>query len=540
MRSTAAPGASSGVGSLCLSVASASVQAVTGASAHQGSNCNLGARGSWLSRPGVTVRELRAAAGRVARRDAPNGPSLARAALLAWGALTEQEVSPAMSRRVIIMGAAGRDFHNFNVAYRDDPDVEVVAFTATQIPGIAGRRYPPELAGERYPRGIEIHPEGELEELIRRREADTVVFAYSDVRHETVMHAASRVLAAGADFVLLGPDRTMLPSRRPVVAICATRTGAGKSQTSRKVARILRAKGRRVVAIRHPMPYGDLVKQKVQRFAAVEDLDRHRCTIEEREEYEPHIAAGRAIFAGVDYGAILERAEEEGDVILWDGGNNDLPFYRHDLLIVVADPLRTGDETRYHPGEANLRRADAVIINKVDSAEPEQLAALRETIALVNPAARVVEARSELRLEGGEITGRRVVVVEDGPTLTHGEMGFGAGIVAARRWGATPVDPRPQAEGSLRRIFDRWPQLEDLVPAMGYGAEQVAELRETLDAVPADLVLSATPIDLTRIMTLAKPVVRVRYDLAELDPDALRDLLAGALRRTSVPAGAAG
>ncbi len=436
-----------------------------------------------------------------------------------------------MPRRVIIMGAAGRDFHNFNVVYRDDPETEVVAFTATQIPGIADRRYPPELAGDRYPEGIPIHPEAELEALIADLAADTVVFAYSDVAHETVMHAASRALAAGADFLLLGPDRTMLPSHRPVIAVCAVRTGAGKSQTTRRVAELIEGLGMRPALVRHPMPYGDLVRQRVQRFGSLEDLDEQETTIEEREEYEPHVAAGRAIFAGVDYGEILQRAEAEGEVVLWDGGNNDMPFYRPDLLIVVADPLRVGDETRYHPGEANLRRADVVIINKIDSAEPADLARLHETIGRVNPRAIVLEARSELRLDGGEISGRSVVVVEDGPTLTHGEMGFGAGIVAARRWGATPVDPRPYAAGSLHELFARWPRLENLVPAMGYDAEQVEELRATLDAVPADLVLSATPIDLTRIMNLAKPVVRVRYDLAETDPSALRRVLAAALTR---------
>ena len=433
-----------------------------------------------------------------------------------------------MGRRVIIMGAAGRDFHNFNVVYRDDPDAEVVAFTATQIPGIADRRYPASLAGPRYPLGIPILPEADLDEAIPRLQADTVVFAYSDVSHETVMHAASRVLAAGADFVLLGPESTMLLSRCPVIAVCATRTGAGKSQTSRRVAALVEELGRRPVLVRHPMPYGDLERQRVQRFGSAEDLDRHETTIEEREEYEPHIAAGRAIYAGVDYGAILRAAEEEGDVVIWDGGNNDLPFYAHDLLIVVADPLRVGDETRYHPGEANLRRADVVVINKVDAAAPDAVAALRRTIAELNPRATVVEARSELELDG-EIAGRRVVVVEDGPTLTHGEMHYGAGIVAARRGGATPVDPRPHAVGSLRTVLDRWPDLEPLVPAMGYGPAQIADLQATLNAVPADLVLAATPIDLTRVMTLDKPVVRVRYELAEVEPDALRGPLAAVL-----------
>jgi predicted GTPase len=434
-----------------------------------------------------------------------------------------------MGRRIVIMGAAGRDFHNFNVVYRDDPETEVVAFTATQIPGIAGRRYPPELAGPRYAEGIRILPEDALEDLIRDERVDTVVFAYSDVSHETVMHVASRVLAAGADFTLLGPDRTMLPSRRPVIAVCATRTGAGKSQTTRRVADIVAELGFTPALVRHPMPYGDLARQRVQRFGSFEDLDLLEATIEEREEYEPHIAAGRAIFAGVDYEAILRRAEEEGDVVIWDGGNNDLSFYRPDLLIVVADPLRLGDELRYHPGETNLRRADVVIINKIDSAGPEAVATLRRTIETANPRAMILEAASELRLDGGEIEGCRVVVVEDGPTLTHGEMRYGAGIVAARRWGAEIIDPRPYAVGSLLATLARWPNLEPLLPAMGYGPAQVRELEQTLNAVPADIVLASTPIDLNRVLRLDKPVVRVRYDLVETEPDRLRAAIASAL-----------
>jgi predicted GTPase len=444
-----------------------------------------------------------------------------------------------MAERLIIMGAAGRDFHNFNVVYRDDPNVEVVAFTATQIPGIADRRYPAELAGPRYPQGIPIHPESDLEALIRAERIGSVVFAYSDVSHETVMHAASRVMAAGADFVLLGPDRTMLPSRLPVIAVCAVRTGAGKSQTTRRVAEILADLGHTPALVRHPMPYGDLVRQRVQRFGSMEDLDRHETTIEEREEYEPHIAAGRAIYAGVDYGAILRQAEEEGDVILWDGGNNDLSFYRHDLLITVADPLRLGDETRYHPGETNLRRADVVVINKIDTASPEAVAALHHAIGDANPHATIIEARSELQLEGEPIVGHDVVVVEDGPTLTHGEMRYGAGTVAAHRWGARVVDPRPHAVGSLREVLDRWPHLDPLLPAMGYGAAQVKELEETLNATPAQAVLAATPIDLTRLMTLNKPIVRVRYELVESDPPALRRKIEHAVARRleGLPAG---
>ncbi len=429
-----------------------------------------------------------------------------------------------MARRVVIMGAAGRDFHNFNVVYRDDPAYRVVSFTATQIPGIAGRRYPPQLAGPLYPDGIPIVPEPELDELLAREAIDEVVFAYSDVSHETVMHAASRALAAGADFVLLGPARTMLAAHRPVVAVCAVRTGSGKSQTTRRVAEIMAQSGLRVAVVRHPMPYGDLVAQRVQRFETPADLDAANATIEEREEYEPHIAAGRVVFAGVDYAAILAAAEAEADVILWDGGNNDLSFYRPDLLIVVADPLRAGDELHYHPGEAALRMADLVVINKIDSASVGQVAQVRADIAWLNPRATVLEARSAVRVDS-PIDGARVVVVEDGPTLTHGGMTFGAGIVAAHRFGAEPVDPRPYAVGSIAQVLERYADLGPLVPAMGYGEEQTRELAATLDAVPADLVLAATPIDLTRVLSLNKPVVRVRYDLEETDPGALETLL---------------
>jgi len=416
--------------------------------------------------------------------------------------------------RVLIMGAAGRDFHDFNVVYRDDPSVEVVAFTATQIPGIADRRYPPELAGEQYPAGIPIRPEAELETLIRDLKVDTVVFAYSDVSHEQVMHAASRAMAAGADFSLLGPARTMLESTRPVVSVCAVRTGCGKSQTSRYVARALEAQGLKVAVVRHPMPYGDLVAQRVQRFETHADLDRHETTIEEREEYEPHLDAGRLVFAGVDYEGILRAAEAECDVVIWDGGNNDLPFYRPDLAIVVADPLRPGHELRYHPGEANLRSADVIVINKVDSATPEALATVRAGIEASNPRAQVIEARSSLVLEGGEIRGRTVVVVEDGPTLTHGGMTYGAGVVAAKRFGAAEmVDPRPYATGELAATLAKYPELERLLPAMGYGDKQIHELESALEAIPADIVLAATPIDITRVLTVSKPVVRVRYEL---------------------------
>ena len=439
-------------------------------------------------------------------------------------------------RRVVIMGAAGRDFHDFNVVFRDDPGVEVVAFTATQIPGIADRTYPAELAGLAYPRGIPIRPEAELETVIREAHIDTVVFAYSDVSHEAVMHAASRVLAAGADFALLGPNRTMLKSRRPVLAIGATRTGAGKSQTTRYLAALLAARGIRPVVVRHPMPYGHLAAQRVQRFATYDDLDRFETTIEEREEYEPHLEAGRVVYAGVDYAAILHEAELEADVILWDGGNNDFPFYRPDLYVVVADPLRPGDERHYHPGEANLRMADVVIINKIDSADPAAVDLVRRSIEQLNPSAAVVTARSELTLVGDPIDGKSVVVVEDGPTLTHGGMVYGAGVVAAQRFGAaTTVDPRPDAVGSIQEVLDRYPALEQLVPAMGYGEAQISDLNATLNAVGADLVLSATPIDLTRLLSLNKPVTRVRYELVEVDGPRLADLIEPVVSMTRTP-----
>ena len=428
--------------------------------------------------------------------------------------------------RVLIMGAAGRDFHDFNVVYRDDPAVRVVAFTATQIPGIAGRRYPAELAGSRYPEGIPIYPETRLEGLIRDEAIDQVVFAYSDVSHETVMHAASRAMAAGADFMLLGPTRTMIRSRRPVVAIGAVRTGSGKSQTSRYVAGLLEERGVKVAVVRHPMPYGDLAAQRVQRFGTYADLDLHKTTIEEREEYEPHLDAGRVVFAGVDYEAILHAAEAECDVLLWDGGNNDLPFYRPDLYLVVVDPLRPGHELTYHPGETNLRMADVVIVNKIDSADQPAIDLVLRDIALANPVARVILARSEVSVSA-DITGLKVAVVEDGPTLTHGGMAYGAGIVAARRFGAgLIVDPTPYAVGSIRDIVAAYPMHEPLVPAMGYGEGQVADLAATLNAMPVDVVLAATPIDLTRVLTLTKPIVRVRYELEEVSGPRLSDIIA--------------
>src|SRR5512139_43422 len=430
--------------------------------------------------------------------------------------------------RTLIMGAAGRDFHNFNTVYREDPGSQVVAFTATQIPNIEGRRYPPELAGPHYPDGIPIHPESELPRLIRELAVDEVVFAYSDVSHETVMHRASLVLACGADFRLIGPNASMIKATVPLISVCAVRTGSGKSQTTRRVASLLRAKGRRVVSVRHPMPYGDLVRQKVQRFAAMEDLDRHQCTIEEREEYEPHIVAGGVIYSGVDYGAILAEAEKEADVILWDGGNNDLPFYRADLEIVVADPLRPGHERTYHPGEANLRRAHVVVINKIDSAGPEGIEAVRRSIRELNPAAVVVDAASPLSVDGAEqIRGKRVLAVEDGPTLTHGEMKYGAGVLAAIRHGAAEiVDPRPYTVGTITKTFESYPGIGTLLPAMGYGGEQVRDLEATIARTPCDVVLVATPIDLRRIAEIRKPALRVRYELQEIGKPDLTDALA--------------
>ncbi len=429
--------------------------------------------------------------------------------------------------RVLIMGAAGRDFHNFNVFFRDNPDYEVVAFTATQIPNIEGRVYPAELAGERYPQGIPIYPESELTRLIRDLQVDQVVFAYSDVPHEYVMHKASQAIAAGADFRLMGLKSTQLKSRKPVVSIGAVRTGCGKSQTTRRVSLILRDMGYKVAVIRHPMPYGDLVKQRVQRFATYEDLDRYECTIEEREEYEPHLDNGMIVFAGVDYEAILRQAERDADIILWDGGNNDLPFYVSDFHIVVADPHRPGHEMTYHPGEANARMADVFIINKVDTARPEDVLTVREHLHALNPDALVIEAASPIFVDDpAAIRGKRVLVVEDGPTLTHGEMAYGAGWVAARRFGAAEiVDPRPYAVGSIRETYAKYPNTGAVLPAMGYGKEQMRELEETINRAEADLVIVGTPIDLGRLLKLNKPYQRVRYELQEIGVPTLEDLL---------------
>jgi predicted GTPase len=434
---------------------------------------------------------------------------------------------PAARRRVLIAGAAGRDFHNFNVRYRDDEGVEVVVFTATQIPGIEGRQYPPELAGDLYPDGIPIRPEADLEELIASLNIDEVVFAYSDVSHEHVMHVGSRVLAAGADFTLLGPRSTMLKATVPVVAVCAVRTGSGKSQTTRAVARILKESGTRVAVVRHPMPYGNLVDQRAQRFETFEDLLAADCTIEEREEYEPHLARGLIVYAGIDYGEILEMAQDDADVLLWDGGNNDVPFYEPDVHITVADPLRVGHETTYHPGETNLRMADIVVINKVDSAKPEDLEVLKKTISELNPQADMVEANSPITVEdGASVKGKRVLVVEDGPTLTHGEMTYGAGVVAATRAGAaTIVDPRPWITGSIEETFRTYPHIGALLPAMGYSRQQREDLAATINASDADAVLIATPIDLRKICDIKKPAYRVTYELEVTSTPTLEELL---------------
>jgi len=429
--------------------------------------------------------------------------------------------------RVLIMGAAGRDFHNFNVYFRDNLDYEVVAFTATQIPDIAGRIYPPGLAGTQYPSGIPIKSEDDLINLIREKHVDQVVFAYSDVPHEYVMHRASKVLAAGADFRLMGFKSTQIKSKKPVVSIGAVRTGAGKSQTTRRVSLILRGMGYKVAAIRHPMPYGDLVKQAVQRFASYEDLDRYDCTIEEGEEYEPHLDNGLVVYAGVDYERILRQAEEEVDIVLWDGGNNDFPFFVSDFHIVVADPHRPGHELTYHPGEANARAADVFVINKVDTASAENVFTVRSHLNAINPNAVIVEAASPLFVDDPEqIRGKRVLVVEDGPTLTHGEMAYGAAWVAARRFGAAEiVDPRPYAVGTIKDTYEKYPTTGAVLPAMGYGEEQTRELEQTINNSEADLVLIGTPIDLSRVVKINKPTQRVRYELQEIGQPSLENLL---------------
>ncbi len=432
-----------------------------------------------------------------------------------------------MSVRTLIMGAAGRDFHNFNVFFRDNPDYEVVAFTATQIPNIDGRKYPAALSGENYPEGIPIYPESELIPLIKEHKIEQVIFAYSDVPHEYVMHKASEVLAAGADFRLMGLNTTQIESNKPVVSVCAVRTGSGKSQTTRRVAQILTDMGKKVAVIRHPMPYGDLVKQAVQRFGELADLDKHECTIEEREEYEPHIVNDILVFAGVDYEAILREAEKEADVILWDGGNNDLSFYKPDLQIVVADPLRPGHETSYHPGEANARTADVFVINKVDTADAEDVIYLHDSLRKLAPEAVILEGASPLFVDDpAQIKGKRVLVVEDGPTLTHGGMAYGAGWVAARRFGAAEiVDPRPFAVGTILETYQKYPSTGDVLPAMGYGDAQIRELEKTINNAEVDLVIIGTPIDLTGLMKINKPTQRVRYELQVIGQPTLEDLL---------------
>ncbi|MCD4802107.1 MAG: cyclic 2,3-diphosphoglycerate synthase [Anaerolineales bacterium] len=432
-----------------------------------------------------------------------------------------------MSVRTLIMGAAGRDFHNFNVFFRDNPDYEVVAFTATQIPNIDGRKYPAPLSGENYPEGIPIYPESELILLIEEHKIEQVIFAYSDVPHEYVMHKASEVLAAGADFRLMGLNTTQLESNKPVVSVCAVRTGSGKSQTTRRVAQILTDMGKKVAVIRHPMPYGDLVKQTVQRFGELADLDKHECTIEEREEYEPHIVNDILVFAGVDYEAILREAEKEADVIIWDGGNNDLSFYKSDFQIVVADPLRPGHENTYHPGETNARTADVFVINKVDTADAEDVIYLHDSLRKLAPEAVILEGASPLFVDDpSQIKGKRVLVVEDGPTLTHGGMAYGAGWVAARRFGAAEiVDPRPFAVGTILETYQKYPSTGDVLPAMGYGDAQIRELEKTINNAEVDLVIIGTPIDLTGLMKINKPSQRVRYELQVIGQPTLEDLL---------------
>ncbi len=435
--------------------------------------------------------------------------------------------------KVVIMGAAGRDFHNFNVYYRNNPRYKVVAFTATQIPGIEKRAYPPELAGANYPNGIPIYSEEDLPELIRKHRANEVVFAYSDVSHEYVMHKASIALANGADFRLMGPSATMLKAEVPVVSVCAVRTGSGKSQTSRRVTGILRGKGFKVVVVRHPMPYGDLAKQVCQRFASREDLDKYECTIEEREEYEPHIANGIIVYAGVDYEKILREAEKEADIIVWDGGNNDMSFYKPDLHIVVADPHRPGHEVAYHPGETNLRMADVVVINKVDTADTANVETVRKNVKRLNSKAIVIEAASPITVDKPElIKGKKVLVVEDGPTLTHGNMSYGAGTIVAKRLGAAEiVDPRPYAAGSIVKKFEEYPHLGAVLPALGYGQEQMKELEETINKTPCDVVLIGTPIDLRHVLRLNKPATRARYELKEIGKPTLEDIIKERFRK---------
>jgi len=439
--------------------------------------------------------------------------------------------------KILIMGAAGRDFHNFNVVFRDDPTYEVLAFTAAQIPNIEGRRYPPELAGSLYPEGIPVYSEVELESLIEAHGIEQVLFSYSDVSHEHVMHAASRAIAKGADFRLLGSRATMLPSEKPVVSVCAVRTGSGKSPAARKIANLLRDKGLRVGVVRHPMPYGDLSQQVAQRFATIEDLRVAHCTIEEMEEYEPHILKGDVVYAGIDYERILRSAEREADIILWDGGNNDLPFFVPDLEIVLLDPHRAGDEITYFPGEVNFLRADVFILNKLDTADPGKVSQVRRNVQRFNPQAQVIDAAMPVSVDDpAKIQGKRVLVIEDGPTLTHGGMSFGAGVLAARKYGASElVDPRPFAAGSLRETLEKYPHIHGLLPAMGYGDQQIRDLEETLRRVDCDLVIVATPVNLRRIVKISQPTCRVTYELEEIGSpnlaEVLRDFVAERLER---------
>jgi predicted GTPase len=445
----------------------------------------------------------------------------------------KDKLASSMRERVLIVGAAGRDFHNFNVCFRENPDYEVVAFTAAQIPGIENRRYPPELSGPLYPDGISIYPEEQLEKLIRANKIQQVIFAYSDISHVALMHLASRALAAGADFRLVGPERSFLASTRPVISVCAVRTGCGKDSVVRRIAALLLARGLRPVVVRHPMPYGDLSRQIAQRFAALEDCDRQHCTIEEREEYEQHIKEGVTVYAGVDYAKILAAAEKEADIILWDGGNNDWPFVRADLEVVLLDPHRAGHELLYHPGETNLRRAGVLVVNKIDSAPVIGVEQVMRSIAEVNPTATVIQARSKISVDKPElIRGQRVLVIEDGPTLTHGEMAYGSGIIAAQRYGAAEiVDPRPFARGSLIQTFAHYPWVGRALPAMGYSDEQLEDLAATINGAACDTLIVATPVDLARMISLPKPFCRVRYDLEEISHPDLAEIVSCFVQR---------
>lgn len=437
-----------------------------------------------------------------------------------------------MPKNVLIMGAAGRDFHNFNVYFRNNKEYNVVGFTATQIPNIEGRVYPKELAGDLYPKGIPIYPEEELSTLIKEKNVDLVVFSYSDVSHEYVMHKASEAMAAGANYLLLGPKDTQIKSKKPVISICAVRTGSGKSQTTRRVVDILKSKGKKIAVIRHPMPYGNLVEQKVQRFATMDDLDKNKCTIEEREEYEPHIKRGVVVYAGVDYEAILREAEKEADIILWDGGNNDFPFYKSDLQIVVVDPHRAGHEIKYHPGEVNLRSADVIVINKEETASLDNINIVRENIRKFNPKAIVIDAASPFfSTDSGLVRGKRVLAIEDGPTLTHGEMSYGAAVLFSIKYGASElVDAKEFAKGSIKGVYEKYKQIHNYLPAMGYSPEQIKDLEATINSTPADIVVSGTPIDLTRVIKINKPLVNVRYELQEIGKPDLSEIIENFLK----------